>query len=106
MTQEETIVGKHILVGLAYMDRAGEVKQKVQTHGTITRVEEGVLYLERADGGGEFSIPCEGELEVADPGATYTLESTGEKISGIDFTSAWEIHPPDEEGAPKTPEDG
>ncbi len=100
MTQDETMIGKHILVGLAYMDRQGEVKHKVQTHGTITRIEKDILYLDRADGGGEFSVPFEGEPRRADPDAVFTLASTGEEVTNIDYVSTWEIHPPKEEPEP------
>ncbi len=100
MSQDGTIVGKHILVGLAYMDRHGEVRQKVQTHGTITRIEKDILYLDRADGAGEFSVPFEGEPRRADPEAVFTLASTGEEVTNIDYVSTWEIHPPKEEAEP------
>ncbi len=90
-----TIFGKKILVGLTYLDKQGQVVRKLQIHGLITRLESNnTLYFDRADGEGEFSIPFEGELEPAECDAVYTLSSTGEKIENVHFVSSWTIHPP------------
>lgn len=93
--EEKEIVGKHILVGLMYLDSEGEVQDIVQLHGIITSISEGTLYFERADGEGEFSIPFEGELESGDPDAVYKLKSTGEEVTDVEFISSWTIHAPE-----------
>jgi len=94
---DDTILGRRILVGLTYLDGAGEVTKQIQLHGIISRLAEHSLYFERADGSGEFSIPFDGELDAADPESIYTLRSTGESVSGVDFIASWTIHPnPDE----------
>ncbi|WP_342117549.1 hypothetical protein [Pseudoduganella sp. OTU4001] len=94
---DDTIYGKRILVGLTYLDSAGDVTKQIQLHGIISRLAEHSLYFERSDGGGEFSIPFDGELDVADPDSIYTLRSTGESVSGVNFIASWTIHPnPDE----------
>lgn len=90
---KDTIFGKRILVGLTYLDASGEVTDQLQLHGIISRLAEHSLYFERADGGGEFSIPFDGELDVTDPDSIYTLRSTGEALTGVNFVASWTIHP-------------
>ncbi len=97
MNEKETIFGKHILVGLTYLDKSGEISKRIQLHGTIVRISEHSLYFDRADGQGEFSIPFDGELEEGDYEAVYTLSSTGEEVKKVDYISSWTIHPPEEE---------
>ncbi len=86
-------LGRHLLVGLTYLDGTGEVTKQVQLHGVITKIGEHSISFERADGGGEFSIPFDGTLEAGQPGATYTLRSTGEVVAEVDFVCSWTIHP-------------
>ncbi|HEX8605634.1 MAG TPA: hypothetical protein VF774_23535 [Pseudoduganella sp.] len=93
MNEHDTILGKHILIGLTYLDRHGDIARQVQLHGTISRIAEHTLYFDRADGAGEFSIPFDGELDSADPEDTYTLRSSGEAVTGVHFIASWTVHP-------------
>ena len=101
MTEEsETVFGKRILVGLTYLDRNGNIDRQTQLYGSITSLSENTLKFRRADNGEEFSIPFNGELDEADPEATYTLKSTGEVVRHIYFTQSWTINPPDDDHKP------
>jgi len=95
--ESETILGKRILVGLTYLDRKGNIDRQIQLHGPITRLTGSTLYFERSDGGGEFSIPFDGELDTTDSEAIYTLKSSGEVVENVHFLSTWTIHPPKDE---------
>lgn len=88
------LVGQKILVGLTYLDAKGEVREQRQLHGVIATVGENTVAFERADGAGRFSIPFDGELDAADPEAIYTLRSTGETVSGVNFVASFTISPP------------
>lgn len=88
------LVGQRILVGLTYLDADGEVREQKQLHGVIAAADENTVAFERADGAGRFSIPFDGELDTADPEAIYTLHSTGEAISGVNFVASFTIRPP------------
>ncbi len=89
-TENEKYVGKHILVGLTYVDDAGEITEQRQLHGEITRVTEVYLFFERADGEGEFKIPM--NPDALEPGeGEYTLHSTGEVVKDPDFVSVWKL---------------
>lgn len=91
---KETIFGKRILVGLTYLKADGCIDRQVQIHGLITKLTENTLIFDRANGEGEFTIPFDGQLEEAEPEATYTLKSTGETVENVHFISSWTISPP------------
>ena len=80
------------MVGLIYIDHAGEISEQIQLHGLISRIAENSLYFEKADGSGEFSVPFDGTLDAAEAGATYTLRTSGEAVSDVDFLASWTIH--------------
>jgi hypothetical protein len=90
------MIGKHILVGLTYLDHAGNVARQIQLHGHISQVGEHSIRFERADGEGEFSVPHDDALTPVDPKAVYKLRSTGEVVTNLDFVASWTIHPPAE----------
>ena len=94
MKEGDSIVGKHLLVGLTYLDNNGQVKKQLQLHGTILEISETTVIFERADGGGTFSIPFDGEFESANPEDLYTLSSTGEEVRGVELLSSWTISAP------------
>jgi len=98
MQISDSIVGKRILVGLTYLDDAGDIRERVQHHGVITQVSDATIVFDRADGTGEFSIPLEPQLDLANPEAVYTLSCSGEKVTGIDFLGSWTIYPPESAG--------
>jgi len=87
-------VGKKILVGLTYLNANGEVQEQLQLHGYISSVGDHTVAFEKADGSGQFSIPFDGQLDSADPEAVYTLRSTGESVTGVNFVASFNIHPP------------
>jgi hypothetical protein len=59
------VIGKRILVGLTYLDRHGAVAKQIQFHGIVSPASGHTLRFERSDDGGTFSIPFDGELELA-----------------------------------------
>jgi hypothetical protein len=88
-------IGKHVLVGLTYLDAEGEVEEQEQFHGVIVEgggPDEGVT-LKRADTGEVVTLPP--GLEPAEPGE-YTLRSSGETVVDPDFVATWTISPPEE----------
>ena len=93
MKKGDSIIGKHLLVGLTYLADDGDVKEKLQLHGTIVGISASTVVFERADGKGKFSMPFDGEFESADPEATYTLSATGEEVTGVELLSSWTISP-------------
>ena len=87
-------IGKTLLVGIRYCDHSGEVQQRVQLFGRISRIENCVLYLERSDEKGEFSIPLDEEPLTPGVRGTYTLKTTGQVVRDPDFVSTWTVQAP------------
>jgi hypothetical protein len=89
-------LGKHVLVGITrYKTIEGkrEFVEKKQVHGRISKISFKSIALLLRDGE-EYSLPPDLTLlEPAEPG-TYTLRSTGEVISNVDFITMWEIDSP------------
>jgi hypothetical protein len=95
---QKKYIGKHLLVGLTYLEKDESIREQVQFHGKITAISENTVVFKRNDNGEEFSIPYDKEnLEAGDTEAVYKLKSTGEAIENVDFISSWTIHPPNEE---------
>ena len=98
---ETKYLGKHLLVGLTYLNRDESVREQIQHHGIINKVSESTVVFERADNGDDFSIPLdEDNLKPGEPGAVYKLKSTGEDVENVDFISSWTIHPPNNDESP------
>jgi hypothetical protein len=86
------MIGKDILVGFTYIDTNNEVTEKLQLHGKIVSTSESTLTFQRSDDGHEFPIPFDGDLEETDPEFIYTLKSTGEDVTGVNYTSSFNMH--------------
>ncbi len=93
---QEKYIGKTVLVGLTYVDEDDKEKDQIQLHGPIVVVSESTIVFTRSDNGEEFSIPFdEDNLEPSDTEFVYELKSTGEAVTGIDYTSLWRIQTSD-----------
>jgi hypothetical protein len=87
-------IGKRVLVGLTYLDHEKTVIKQLQFHGTINRITDEGIFIDRADSTGEFSLPPDTEsLRPAKPGE-YRLRTTGEVVVDPDYTTTWTINAP------------
>ena len=92
---KDKYLGKHILVGLTYLENDDSFIERKQFHGTIKSISKNTITFIRSDNGEDYSIPYdEGNLEPGQPEAVYELKSTGEAIENVDFISCWTIYPP------------
>lgn len=91
------MIGKKILVGLTYVDTNNEVTSQLQLHGNILSTGEHTLVFQRSDNDSEFSIPFKGELDEADTELIYTLKTTGEEVTGVNYISTFTIHQNEED---------
>jgi hypothetical protein len=89
-------VGKYILVGITYVNRAGDVLRQQQLHGTIASATEyGItIELKGTRAGDQWNMPPDlGAIFPADPGS-YRLRETGEVIENPDLLSNWTVTEP------------
>jgi len=95
MKMQNELIGKHLLIGLTYVNGNDEVVEQVQAHGNIVAINENTIVVLREDTGNEFSIPYDEDAFLpADPGE-YSLRGSGEIVVNPDFISTWTIHSED-----------
>jgi hypothetical protein len=95
-TFAQTLVGKTLLVGLTYLDDAGEVSDREEFWGVVISVDEteGVTLDLMGEEGDTFTLPPQtSNIRPASSGP-HTLESTGETLESLDYVSTWMIHGP------------
>ena len=97
--KKQDFIGKSILVGFTWIDRDDNVLEQRSAFGTITRIDDHMLYFDCGDGE-EVTIPFDPEhIEKSDPARIYNLHNPQTTITGVDFTSEWTIyHSPEDEG--------
>ena len=94
----DTYIGKHLLVGITYLDHNEALLEKRQLHGHIVRINEheGIV-LKLFDSDEEFKLPPQLEaLRSAQPGE-YRLRETGEIVVNPDLLGTWTVVKPEPE---------
>ncbi len=85
------LVGKHVLAGLTFVKPDGAVVQRLQVHGTITRVNAEAVTVKLIPSGDEFTMPVQGAAyQRAAPGR-YQLQATGEIVENPDILCDWTV---------------
>lgn len=87
-------IGKLILAGIVYVDANGQVVEKIERFGTITRIDDEGIFFEQGNGE-EFSLPPDISSLKAAPEGIYTLKTTGEKVENPDLISTWTVAAPE-----------
>ena len=87
----EQLIGKHVLVGITYVDLDQQPIERRQLHGRIVRIDlDNGIVLALANGE-EYTLPPDLDaLRSAEPGE-YELSETGEVVVDPDYTSIWRI---------------
>ncbi|MFI7588503.1 hypothetical protein ACIB24_15645 [Spongisporangium articulatum] len=85
------LVGRRLLVGITYVDTAGETLSRQQFCGRVLDVGDGVVVVERPGDGEPAVLPADADAyEVAKPGS-YTLSGSGEVVVDPDFVTTWRV---------------
>ncbi|WP_168076173.1 hypothetical protein [Caulobacter sp. SSI4214] len=89
--------GKYVVIGITYLDAAGEFLEQTQMHGLIQSADprDGFAVALEGDRAGEvYWLPPDPRgFQPADPGE-YRLRGTGEVIVDPDLLSTWTIYRP------------
>ena len=86
------MLGKRVLVGRTYLDEAGAVVERSQSHGVIEDADERRGFAVRDAGTGELDwLPPDLRSFQAAPPGEYTLRSTGEVVVDPDYISNWVV---------------
>ena len=89
-------LGKYILIGVTYMNSAGEVEDSVQMHGVVESASrDGIkVSLKGERDGQSWTMPADpSAISPAQPGR-YQLPETGEIIENPDFICTWMVQKP------------
>src|SRR5690349_13837487 len=88
-------VGKHLLIGMTYLDHNYQFIEQKQFHRTIVRINEHegiVIKLHNSED--EFKLPPDiKSLQTAAPGE-YRLRATGEIVVDPDLVTTWTLNKP------------
>jgi hypothetical protein len=87
------MVGKHVLVGLTYVDEHEELIRKEQKHGVIVEANESSVWVRAVASDEEFSLPPDLEAFEPAPEGKYTLRGSGEVVNDPDLLVSWTIRP-------------
>lgn len=87
-------IGKHLLVGMTYLDQQGDVTHQVQFHGMITEVSVRGITIRRHDTGEYFTLPPATDSLKPAPKGEYRLRTTGEVVVDPDYLTTWTVNPP------------
>ena|SRR5687768_5532482 len=90
-----TYIGKHLLIGMTYLDHDESFLEQKQFYGTIVRVNEVegiVVKLHNSEE--EFKLPPDLNSLQSAPKGEYRLHSTGEVIIDPDLLTTWTLTKP------------
>ena len=95
-TAAEIYLGKYILIGVTYVDAAGQVEDSVQMHGVVESASQSGIKvsLKGERDGQSWIMPADlSAISPAQPGR-YQLPETGEIIENPDFICTWMVQKP------------
>ena len=88
-------IGKHLLIGVTYLDHDKSLIEQKQFHGIIERIneQEGIV-LRLFDSDEEYKLPPDLNSLHAAPKGEYRLRATGEIVVDPDLLTTWTITKP------------
>lgn len=92
----DSYVGRHVLIGVTYIDHQGQLLEQIQMHGTIESASpDGIAVALGGLRSGESWVmpPVLDSISPADPGV-YNLRSTGERVEDPDLLATWNVTKP------------
>jgi hypothetical protein len=92
-TKWDEIVGKHVLVGMTYVDNDGALIEQKQRHGVIVRADDEAVYVRSWKSEDEFWLPPHLESFQEAEAGEYRLRETGEVVTDPDLLATYTIRP-------------
>ncbi len=93
MDKSNPHIGKHLLIGVTYVDPEERIMKQIQVHGKISGIDERGIQLVQSNGE-MFSPPPDLESLKSAPPVSYRLRSTGEVVENPDLISSWTCKAP------------
>lgn len=91
-------IGKHLLIGVSYLDHNERLLEQKQFHGDIVRINdhEGIV-IKLRDSGNEYTLPPDIDALRPAPVGEYRLRATGEVVVNPDLMTTWTLTKPNPE---------
>ncbi len=89
-------IGKHLLIGITYLDYNETFVEQKQFHGNIVRInkQEGIVVkLHNSDE--EYKLPPDINSLKEAPEGEYRMRDTGEVVVNPDLLTTWTINKPE-----------
>ncbi len=85
-------IGKHLLIGMTYLDHNEQPLEQRQFHGEIIRINEHEGIVVRLhDSEEEFKLPADIDSLKPAPEGEYRLRATGETVVNPDLLTTWTL---------------
>lgn len=98
LPQFDHYVGKHLLISMYYENNVGELLNRVQMHGIITRVNEALIAVDLQDSNEEFTLPPDLEALEEAPAGEYRLKPSGTVVINPDYLVVYTVtYPADQD---------
>lgn len=87
------LIGKHVVVGLTFVDADQKPIRLTQLHGHVVKVNrrDGIM-LKLADGSEYELPPTLAGFHKAPKGSSCTLRSTGELVEDVDYLVSYTVN--------------
>lgn len=87
------MIGKHVLIGLTYLDNNDEVIRKEQKHGLIVSADDEGVNVRLSKSREEIWLPPHREAYEEAAEGEYRLRATGEVVVDPDLLCKWTVRP-------------
>ena len=96
-----SFIGKHLLIGMTYLDSEDNLIEQKQFHGKIVRINEceGIV-IQLSNSSEEYMLPPDLDSLRAAPKGEYRLRSTGEVVVDPDLLTTWTTKKPKQKPEP------
>ena len=95
--QPSSYIGKHLLIGITYLNADGSLQQQTQLHGEIVNISEEVISVKLPGSDELFTLPPDLDALSPAPEGEYRLHSTGEVVVNPDWLTTWTVTAPDDD---------
>lgn len=85
------LVGRRLLVGISYLDAAGEVTSRQQFCGRVLDVGDGVVVVERPGDEEPAVLPADADAYRPAKAGRYRLAGSDEEVLDPDYVTTWKL---------------
>lgn len=92
--QLTSLIGLRLLVGISYLDDAGQVTGRQQFCGRVLDAGDGVVVVERPGSDEPAVLPADVAAFRRAPAGRFRLTGSGEVVVDPDYMTTWQVRQP------------